>query len=154
MNKIFAAFQGEAQELIPVLQAVQREFGCLSRENMQAIAKLLCVPKSRVYSVATFYAQFRFTPVGKHHCMVCRGTACHVKGAPRILEEIKNRLHVEEDQTSEDGEFSIETVACIGACGLAPTMVIGDKTYGKLTPKKVAEIVDEIKMQDKEKEHE
>ncbi len=145
IENIFTDFQGENKELIPVLQAVQRKYGYLSEEKMQAIAKFLKIPESRVYSVATFYAQFRFSPIGKNHIMICRGTACHVKGAPRLLEEIKNELGVDEGETTADGEFSFETVACIGACGLAPTMVANKKTHGRLTPKEVKKILNEIR---------
>lgn len=144
-TEIFSKFKGKESELIPLLQAVQAEYGYLSREAMLAIAKFTNVAESQVYGVATFYAQFRFTPIGKHHIMVCRGTACHVKGAPKIREKIETHLNIKEGETSKDGEFSLETVACIGACGLAPAMVINKKTYGKLTPKKVIEIIEDIR---------
>jgi NADH-quinone oxidoreductase subunit E len=144
LKKVFSSFQGHAEELIPVLQQVQEEFGFLSDDVMLEIARFTGVPESRVYGVATFYTQFRFSPIGKHHCMVCRGTACHVKGAPRILEELETKLDIKEGETSKDGEFSLETVACIGACGLAPTMVIDHKTYGRLTPKSAAEVIGKI----------
>jgi len=140
LEKIFATYKGTSDELIPVLQEVQKNFGCLSEANMSAIAEFVKVPESRVYSVATFYAQFRFSPIGLNHIMVCRGTACHVKGASGILEAVKKH-GIEEGKTSCDGKFSLETVACIGACGLAPTMVINDKTHGKLTKKRVSEIL-------------
>lgn len=142
--KIFSKFKGVESELIPLLQAVQAEHGYLSREAMLAIAKFTNIAESRVYSVATFYTQFRFTPIGENHIMICRGTACHVKGAPKIQEKIEAHLNIKEGETSKDGKFSLETVACIGACGLAPAMVINKKTYGKLTPKKVIEILDEL----------
>lgn len=145
LQKVLSQFQGKEDELIPILQQTQVEFGYLSKENMAAIADFIRVPKSRVYGVATFYAQFRFSPIGRNHILACRGTACHVKGAPRLLDEIKKQLQVEEGETTKDGKFSFETVACIGACGLAPTMVINGKTYGRLTPKKVAEILEELK---------
>ena len=145
ITKIFSNFKGKEDELIPILQAVQDEAGYLSPENMAAIATFINVPESRVYSVATFYAQFRFSPIGRKHIMICRGTACHVKGAPRLLDEIQALLDIEEGETTADGEFSFETVACIGACGLAPTMVVNGKTYGRLTPKKVREIIEEYK---------
>lgn len=143
-EKIFSKYKGKSNELIPLLQAVQAEYGYLSREAMLAIAKFTNVSESQVYSVATFYTQFRFTPIGENHIMVCRGTACHVKGAPKIQEKIEIHLNIKEGETSKDGKFSLETVACIGACGLAPAMVINKKTYGKLTPKKVVEILDEL----------
>ena len=123
-----------------LLQAVQAEFGFLPEEAMLAIAKFARVPESRIYAVATFYAQFRFTPIGRNHVMVCRGTACHVRGASRILETIENRLGIKEGETSEDLEYSLETVACIGACGLSPCIMNNQKVEAKLTPKKVAKL--------------
>ena len=150
LQKIFASFKNSPEELIPVLQAVQHQFGYLSEVNMAAIAKFLQVSPSKVYSVATFYTQFRFSPIGRNHIMLCRGTACHVKGAPRILDEVKKLLNLEEGGVTEDREFSLETVACIGACGLAPTMVINDKTYGRLTTQKIAEIIKSHRTTEKE----
>ncbi|MCK4869503.1 MAG: NADH-quinone oxidoreductase subunit NuoE [Gammaproteobacteria bacterium] len=140
LDEVFSSFQGRAQELIPVLQAVQREFGYLSGETMLAIANFLRIPASRVFGVATFYAQFRFSAIGRKHIMACRGTACHVRGAPRIVDEIKNILKIEEGETTADGEYSLETVACIGCCGLAPCIMINGEVKAKLTPKKIAEL--------------
>ena len=104
------------------------------------MARFAGVPESRVYAVATFYAQFRFTPIGKNHVMVCRGTACHVRGAPRILEEVEKHLGIKEGETTPDLEYSLETVACIGACGLSPCMMTNKKVEANLTPKKVAKL--------------
>ncbi|MFZ4398689.1 MAG: NADH-quinone oxidoreductase subunit NuoE [Bacteroidales bacterium] len=137
LEKIFSYFKGNEEELIPLLQKVQEEAGFLSEKTMNKIAKFLNIPKSKVYGVATFYAQFRFKPKGKHHTMLCRGTACHVKGAPRILEEIENILGIKEGETSSDLEHSIESVACIGACSLAPCITINDKVHAALTPQKI-----------------
>ncbi|OFX56792.1 MAG: NADH dehydrogenase [Bacteroidetes bacterium GWA2_30_7] len=136
-NNIFNKFKGNSDELIPLLQNVQEEFGYLSEESMATIAKFLKIPKSKVYGVATFYAQFRFKPKGKNHIMLCRGTACHVKGAPRILEEVENNIGIKEGETSADLEFSIESVACIGACSLAPCITINEKVHTNLTPQKI-----------------
>ena len=140
LSGVFAQFKGRDEELIPVLQAVQRELGYLPPEAMQQIAGFLRVPESKVYGVASFYAQFRFTPIGRRHITVCRGTACHVRGGPRILEEVERLLGIKEGETSDDLEYSIETVACIGACGLSPTIMVNKKVHGKMTPKKVAEL--------------
>ena len=107
---------------------------------MLGIAKNIGVPESRVYAVATFYTQFRFTPIGKNIVTVCRGTACHVRGAKRILEEVEQRLAIKEGETTEDLEYTLETAACIGCCALAPCAMINDDVEAKLTPKKVAEI--------------
>ncbi|MFC1694210.1 NADH-quinone oxidoreductase subunit NuoE [Candidatus Latescibacterota bacterium] len=144
LKEILLSFEEKSEELIPVLQEVQKEFGYLSEEAMLEIAKFLGVPESRVYAVATFYTQFRFTPIGRNHVVVCRGTACHVRGATRVLEKIENQLGIQEGETTPDMEYSLETVACIGACGLAPNMVINDKTYGRLTMKKVTEILADV----------
>ncbi|MFC1528424.1 NADH-quinone oxidoreductase subunit NuoE [Candidatus Latescibacterota bacterium] len=140
LNEIFSSFDGKKDELIPILQRVQVELGYLPDEAMLKIAEFSGVPESRVYAVATFYAQFRFTPIGRNHILVCRGTACYVRGAPRILEEIEKQLDIHEGETSHDMEYSLETVACIGACGLSPCIMINKKVEAKLNPKKVAKL--------------
>lgn len=149
LEAVFSSYDGKAGELIPILQQVQEEIGYLPEDAMLEIAKFAGVPESRVYSVATFYTQFRFTPIGRNHVMVCRGTACHVKGAPRMLEELERQLDIEEGEATPDLAFSLETVACIGACGLAPTMVINKTTYGHLTTDKISDILTEIRVEDK-----
>jgi NADH-quinone oxidoreductase subunit E len=141
LEQVFAGFQGAQEELIPLLQRVQEELGFLPEVAMLRTARFLRVPESAVYAVATFYAQFRFTPIGKRHVMVCRGTSCHVRGAPRILQEIEKQLGIKEGEVTPDMEYSLETVACIGACGLSPCMMANKKVEAKLTPKKVAEIL-------------
>ena len=141
LETIFASFEGRQDELIPVLQRVQTKLGYLSEEAMRAVARFTGVPESGVYAVATFYTQFRFTPIGKTHVMVCRGTACHVRGAPRILEKMEKELGVKEGETTEDLEYSLETVACIGACGLSPCITINKQVEAKMTPKRVTELV-------------
>lgn len=145
-SEMFADFEGKKQEVIPLLQEVQKTFGFLPDESMEAISEFTGLPSSHIYSVATFYSQFRFTPVGENHIMVCRGTACHVKGATRILEELERRLGISEGETTEDGKYSLETVACIGACGMAPTMVVDKATHGRLTVKRVTEILKETSL--------
>ena len=140
LNEIFSGYAGREEELIPILQKVQERLGYLPEPALLAISRFARVPESRVYAVATFYAQFRFTPIGRNHVLVCRGTACHVRGAPRILEEIERQLGIKEGQTTEDLEYSLESVACIGACGLSPCIMVNKKVAAKLTPKKVAEL--------------
>ena len=137
LGAILSCYEGQSHELIPILQAVQRQFGYLQHEALREVAQFAGVPESQVYAVATFYAQFRFTPIGKKHVMVCRGTACHVRGAPRILQEIEKQLGIKEGETTADLEYSLETVACIGACGLSPCIMINEKVEASLTPKKV-----------------
>ena len=140
LNKILSSFTGKPDELIPILQQVQLEYGYLPEFVMSEIAVFAGVPASHIYAVATFYAQFRFTPIGRNHVIVCRGTACHVRGAPRILEEIEKNLGIADGETTEDMEYSLETVACIGACGLSPCIMLNRKVKAKMTPKKVAEL--------------
>jgi NADH-quinone oxidoreductase subunit E len=141
MVAILSAYEGRRDELIPILQKVQETFGYLPEDSMSAIARFTRVPEASVYAVATFYAQFRFTPIGRNHIMVCRGTACHVRGAPRILEKLQDQLGIGEGETTEDQEYSLETVACIGACGLSPCITINKEVKAKMTPKRVSEIV-------------
>ena len=138
LSAILSSFEGRKHELIPILQEVQRQFGYLPEGALRGVARFVGAPESQVYSVATFYAQFRFTPIGKKHVMVCRGTACHVRGASRILEEVERQLGIKEGETTADLGYSLETVACIGACGLSPCVMINKKVEAKLTPRKVA----------------
>jgi NADH-quinone oxidoreductase subunit E len=140
LKGILSSYEGKRHELIPILQQVQAEFGYLPEEVMLEIAEYVGVPESRVYAVASFYAQFRFSPMGRNRVMVCRGTACHVRGAPRILEEVKRELGVQEGETTPDLEYTLETVACIGCCALAPCVMINRKVEAKMTSKKVAEL--------------
>lgn len=140
LKDIFSSFHGRKEELIPLLQKVQEEHGFLSEESMREIARFAKVPLSRVYGVATFYAQFRFKPKGENHVMLCRGTACHVKGAARILDEIEKHLKIKEGETSEDKLYSLESVACIGACSLAPCVMVNNKVEANLSPQKVEKL--------------
>lgn len=127
-------------QLIPILQDVQEAFGYLSREAMVAIAKHLRMPLSRVHGVATFYNQFRYDPPGKHHVQVCRGTACHVRGSAPLLEAVKNELEVEPGRTTADGKFSVEVVACVGACGLAPVIVVDGNMHANVAPSELKKL--------------
>jgi len=120
-------------KLIPILQEVQDAVGFVSRESVAAIGKLLNLPASKIYGVATFYNQFRFKPNGQFHIMICRGTACHVKGSAEILEVIEEELSIKSGETTRDGLFSLDVVACIGACGLAPLISVNDEIYGNLS---------------------
>ena len=124
----------EREQLIPLLQRAQATFGYLPREAMEGIARSVRLPLSRIQGVATFYNQFRFTPPAEKPVHVCLGTACHVRGADRVLTAMEDTLKIQEGQTTPDGRFSLERVACVGACGLAPVAVVGGRTYGRLTP--------------------
>jgi len=140
-NEILKRYKGEQKRLIPALQDVQAKLGYLPKEEMVRVAELCGVTESKVFGVASFYAQFRFTPMGKKRVMVCRGTACHVQGAPEILAAIERQLGIKEGETTPDLEYTLESVACIGCCGLAPCIMINNKdVHGRLTSKKVTEI--------------
>jgi NADH-quinone oxidoreductase subunit E len=140
LSSILKNYQGKKQEIIPILQDVQDAYTYLPEDVIREIAKTTRVPESQVYGVATFYAQFRFEPRGNKHVQVCRGTACHVNGAPFILGKVEERLGILEGETSENLEYSLETVACIGACSLAPCLMINDEVQAKLSSKKVKEL--------------
>jgi NADH-quinone oxidoreductase subunit E len=128
--------------LIPLLQEVQERHGYLSREAVVRIGQHLNLPASKVYGVATFYNQFRFQPQGQFHVQVCRGTACHVKGSAALLNAVQRELKIVPGQTSRDGLFSLEVVACIGACGLAPVISVNGEFHAGVTTQKVAKILD------------
>ena len=128
--------------LIPILQEVQEHQGYLSRETVVEIGKHLRLPASKIYGVATFYNQFRFQPQGRNHIQVCRGTACHVKGSAAVLDTLKRELKIDAGQTTRDGQFSLEVVACIGACGLAPVICVNGEFHAGVTTKSIAKILD------------
>lgn len=134
-------FNGREDELIPLLQSVQRELGFLPEQALREIAHLIRLPEARVFGTATFYSQFRLKPVGKYMVRVCRGTACHVRGGSRIQREVEKQLGINPGESTTDLKFALETVACIGACAQAPTMVVDNEAYGKMTTKKVGEIL-------------
>ncbi len=130
--------------LIPALAAAQEEYGYLPEDAIAEIARAMDLSESEVYGVATFYAQFRFTPPGEHTLKVCLGTACHVRGGERILEALKKRYRVSPGETTSGGKLALERVACLGCCALAPVVVLDDEIYGKMTPERVQDIVDEL----------
>lgn len=128
--------------LISLLQDIQENEGYLSEEAIVKTGKKLKIPTSKIYGVATFYNQFRFEPTGKYHVMVCRGTACHVLGSLTVLQELEKVLKIKAGQTTHDGLFSIEVVACMGACGLAPVININGTFYAKVTAESIKEIIE------------
>ena len=132
-------------DIITLLQEAQEAYGYLPREVMDELARLTGIPVARLYGVATFYAQFHLTPHGRHTIRLCRGTACHVKGAPKILEAIRRHLGVEEGGTTEDMFFSLETVACLGTCFLSPAMLVDEQYFGRLTPERAVRILEGIR---------
>lgn len=145
LEAILANFGRERDNLIPLLQEVQERFHYLSPEAVQAVADHLELSENDVYGVATFYAQFRFVPPGLHHIKVCEGTACHVRGSDRILDAINRSTGLKPGQTSDDGTFSLERVACFGSCALAPVVVVDDKVYGRMTAAKTNKLIEDKK---------
>ena len=136
------------ESLIPVLQEVQEACGYLSREAILQVGRHLNLPASKVYGVATFYNQFRFQAPGKHHIQMCRGTACHVKGSAAVLEALCRNLKIKPGQTTRDGLFSVEVVACIGACGLAPVIAIDGEFHAGVTADAIPELLDACRQQE------
>ena len=130
---------------MPVLHKAQEIFGCLSLDVQEYIAEQLDIPISDIYGVATFYSHFTLKPKGKYKIGVCMGTACYVKGAQKILDEIVKNLDIKVGDTTEDGKFTLEATRCLGACGLAPVLMINDDVYGRLVPGDIKEILDKYK---------
>ena len=141
IDDLLAPYAGQHGALIPVLQQVQERYGYLPGSAIEQAARFLKLSPSEVYGVLTFYAQFRLIPPGEKTVKVCQGTACHVRGAKRILEEVESVLGVSAGGTTEDRKYSLEKIACFGACSLAPVMVIGSSVYGRLTTQKVQKIL-------------
>jgi len=131
--------------LLPLLQDIQTEYGYLPEENLREVAETLGMPLIDVYGVATFFTSFSLTPRGRHQVKVCLGTACHVRGSSRTGKEIERKLAIKPGETSEDGEFSLETVMCLGCCAIGPVVVIDGKYYGQMTPTKVESILRTIR---------
>lgn len=144
LAEILAPYKGKRGTLIPVLQKAQGKLGYLPEEAVSEIARFMGISKSEIFGVLTFYAQFRTTPVGKNLVRVCRGTACHVRGGARILGEVEKQLKIKPGETTSGLEYTLETVACLGCCALAPTMVINDEVHGQMTRKKVAELFSKV----------
>jgi NADH-quinone oxidoreductase subunit E len=134
--------EANREDLIPILQEIQGSIGFLSEQAIIAVGQHLQLPTSKIYGVATFYNQFRFEPKAKYHIQVCRGTACHVLGSSTVLDQLQKHLKIKADQSTKDGKFSIEVVACIGACGLAPVISINGEFYAKVTSQSIKEIVE------------
>ena len=142
IQNICQSFGNQAGELINILHKTQEAFGYLPAEVQHVIAKELNISEAKVYGVVTFYSFFTMKPKGKHKISVCMGTACYVRGAEKIVDELKKELKIEVGDVTPDGKFSLDCLRCVGACGLAPVMLIGDKTYGRLEPKEVKGILD------------
>ena len=141
IDGILSNFNHDRGNLIPLLQQVQQQFGYIPEEAMLAIADFLHLSGSTVYSVSTFYTQFKLVPSGRKLVRVCQGTACHVRGGALILRDIERRLGIKPGETTADREYSLETVACVGACALAPIMIINDDVYGRMTTTDASKIL-------------
>lgn len=142
LDSIFAKYKGEKEELIPILQEVQEKLGYIPKEMMLKIAEFLKISQSSLYGVATFYTHFRFSKPPKKSIKVCLGTACHVKGGEKILDTFKSILNIPSNQNiTEDNLYSVERVACVGCCALAPVVMVGKKMYAQVSPNITKEII-------------
>jgi NADH:ubiquinone oxidoreductase subunit E len=151
LSAIIQSYKDEKWGLIPLLQEIQQNFGYIPPESIELIAKGLNVFPSQIQGVVTFYAGFTLKPKGKYVLKVCRGTACHVKGSRSILRFMQRKLELKEGETSPDYQFTLETVACLGACFLAPTMIVNQTYFGRLAPPKVSSILDQYKKDKRDK---
>lgn len=143
IKDICRRYNNDAGELINILHTTQETFGFLPKEIQELIALELNIPAAKVYGVVTFYSFFTMKPKGKYPISICLGTACYVRGSEKILDEFKRKLGIGVGETTEDGLFSIDCLRCVGACGLAPVVMVGSKVYGRLTTESVPEILDE-----------
>lgn len=142
---IIERHRGKPEQLISALLAVQRYCGYLPEQIMRELARELRVPFSKVYGVATFYSQFRLKPRGRHLVSVCLGTACQVRGGEQIYRRVKRELGIKLGGTTPDGRYTLETVSCVGACGMAPIVLVNENTHGRLTPEKAVNIIQQYK---------
>jgi len=142
VDSILESFRGAKDELIPILNRFQDAFGYLPEESLLRVAAFLKLPESVVFGVASFYDQFKLVPTGRNVIKVCRGNACRVKGGKKILKEVEKILGIEPGESTPGLEYALETVACLGSCSLAPTMVAGKETHGRMTSEKVDELIE------------
>ena len=145
LNDVLAKYASVKGSLITILQKTQEIYGYIPTDAIYYIAEKTGLTPAKILGVATFYSQFRFTAVGKYLIMICKGTACYVNGAERIIEAVQEELGIGDNQTTEDGLFSLSLVSCLGCCSLAPVMMINEDTYGSLTPDKVKQILRDIR---------
>jgi NADH-quinone oxidoreductase subunit E len=145
ITEIIGKYEPDQSSLIAVLQDVQEHFGYLPKDALIDVSKELDVPLSRVLSLATFYSAFSLQPKGKHPIHVCMGTACHVRGAQPVLEAFERELGIKDGETSEDLEFSLDTVRCVGCCGLAPVVMVGEEVHGKISQSKASRVLRKYK---------
>lgn len=150
LEPLIKKYNGKKGNMIPLLQGIQEIYGYLPKSALVNIASECGMNLSDIFGVATFYAQFRLAPVGKHIIKVCHGTACHVQGAKSLTEMLSLELGVKDGETTEDGLFTLESVACLGCCSLAPVMMIGEDTYGKLNGDKAVKVVRQIRKKEQQ----
>jgi NADP-reducing hydrogenase subunit HndA len=143
IKEICESFNNDPQELINVLHKCQEHFGYLPAEIQEVVSEYIDVPVAKIYGVVTFYSFFTMTPKGKYPISICMGTACYVRGAEKVLNEFCKELSIKAGETSADGKYSISSLRCVGACGLAPVVLVGDKTYGRVAPDDVKNIIKE-----------
>ena len=148
IDSLIEKYRNKRGNLIPILQGTQAIYGYIPKEAFEKISETTGLKLSDMYGVATFYTQFRLNPVGKHIVKVCHGTACHVQNATAVSDALEETLGIKDGETTEDNLFTLESVACLGCCSLAPVMMIGDETYGKLTDKQAVKIIKEIKIKE------
>jgi NADH-quinone oxidoreductase subunit E len=141
LNKLLEQYEKERGSLIGLLQDIHEEFGYLPEEYLREASKRLNIPLSRFYSLVTFYSTFRLEPIGKHHICACVGTACHVRGAPLIVDTIERELGIKAGETSADGEYTLDVVNCVGACALGPLVTVDGEFHGKMTQKTVKKLM-------------
>jgi len=138
-------YKGDRGALIPLLQSAQETYGYIPESAIDHISEIVRIPSADIYGVITFYSQFRLKPMGKNIIRICDGTACHVNASTAILKTIMDELQIDSNETTEDGLFTLQTVACLGCCSLSPVVMINDETYGRLTPKKVQQLLEEYR---------
>ena len=143
-------YQGEMGALIPLLQSAQETYGYIPESAIDHISEIVGIPAAEIYGVITFYSQFRLKPMGKNIIKICDGTACHVNASTAIIKTIEEELQIDGDETTEDGLFTLQKVACLGCCSLSPVIMINDETHGKLTPKRVGQLLQEYRDKSKE----
>ncbi len=148
LDPLINKFRNKKGNLIPLLQGTQDIYGYIPRDAFDIISRETGLKLSDMYGVATFYAQFRLNPVGKYIIKVCHGTACHVQNSNAITDSLKEALNINDGATTDDGLFTLETVACLGCCSLAPVMMVGEETFGKLTGKEAVKIIKNIKIRE------
>lgn len=144
LEKILLQYKQDKDNLIQILNEVQEFYGYIPKKAQIEISNYLGIPMAEIYGVITFYSRFTLKPKGKYHIAVCLGTACYVKGSSKIMDRLKERLNIEQGETTKDGKFSIEATRCVGACGLAPVFTVNGEVYGKATVQKLDQVLDEL----------